>query len=177
MRRFQISLSDSDRSVYEQLDWRVAQHPSESERYLVARVVARALEHGEGLEFSKGGLSNDDEPALVRRDLRGDLQAWIEIGSPTADRLHRASKAAPRVAVYTWKPREVVAAAVERDIHRLDELEVFALDAAWLDRVAGTLDRVNSWELAVTGGSVYLSINSPPRGEMYETTVDRVAIE
>ncbi|MDQ3301441.1 MAG: YaeQ family protein, partial [Myxococcota bacterium] len=43
MRKFEIALADSDRGVYEQLEWRVAQHPSESERYLVARVLARAL--------------------------------------------------------------------------------------------------------------------------------------
>src|SRR6187401_2285766 len=100
MRKFEISLADSDRGVYESLELRVAQHPSESERYLIARVVARALEHAEGLEFSKGGVSDDEEPALVQRALRGDLVAWIEIGSPTPDRQHKASKAAPRVAVY-----------------------------------------------------------------------------
>src|SRR6185312_703169 len=62
MRKFEISLADSDRQIYEALDLRVAQHPSESERYLVARVVARALEHTDGLDFSKGGVSDDDEP-------------------------------------------------------------------------------------------------------------------
>src|SRR5438874_9103732 len=97
VRRFEIALSDTDRGVYEALDWRVAQHPSESERYLVARVLARALEHGEGLEFSKGGVSDDDEPALVQRDLRGDLRAWIEVGTPSPDRLHKASKACRRL--------------------------------------------------------------------------------
>src|SRR5688572_18037675 len=100
IRRFEIALADSDREVYETLDLRVAQHPSESERYLVARVIARALEHAEGLEFSKGGVSDDEEPALVRRDLRGDWLAWIEVGAPTPDRLHKATKIAPRVVVY-----------------------------------------------------------------------------
>src|SRR5688572_21390130 len=103
MRRFEIALADSDREVYETLDLRVAQHPSESDRYCVARVLARSLEHAEGLDFSKGGVSDDTEPALVRRDLRGDLVAWIEIGgAPSPDRLHKASKASPRVAIYTW---------------------------------------------------------------------------
>src|SRR5688572_9562851 len=91
MRRFEIALADSDRGVYEDLDLRVAQHPSESDRYLVARVLARALEHAEGVTFTRG-LDADDEPALWQRDLRNDLQSWIEVGSPSADRLHRASK-------------------------------------------------------------------------------------
>src|SRR5258706_12027944 len=111
MRRFEIALADSDRSIYETLDLRVAQHPSESERYLVARVVARALEHAEGLDFSKGGVSDDDEPALVQRDLRGDRIAWIEIGAPSPDRLHKATKLVARVVVYAWKSPDDIAAA------------------------------------------------------------------
>ena len=173
MRRFTVNLADSDRGLYEELDLRVAQHPSESERYLVARVLARALEHGPGLDFSKGGVSDDEEPALVQRDLRGDWIAWIEIGSPAPDRLHKATKLAPRVAVYAWKsPDELAAAIVERKVHRADTIELFALDAAVLDAVAGTLDRVNTWDLAITGGTVYLTI----RDALHETSVRRVAI-
>jgi uncharacterized protein YaeQ len=174
MRKFEIALADSDRGIYETLELRVAQHPSESERYLVARVVARALEHAEGLEFSKGGVSDDDEPALVQRDLRGDLVAWIEIGSPTPDRLHKASKAAPRVAVYAWKnPDELAAAITERAVHRRDELELTALDPAFLDGVAATLDRVNRWDLAVTGGALYLTVGE----RLFETSPRRIAID
>src|SRR5688572_12205145 len=91
MRRFDIALANADRGVYEALELRVAQHPSETERYLVARVVARALEHGEGVDFGRG-ISNEDEPALWQRDLRGDVQAWIDVGAPTTARLHKASK-------------------------------------------------------------------------------------
>ena len=171
MRRFEISLADSDRELYEQLDLRVAQHPSESERYLVARVVARALEHAEGLEFSKGGVSDDDEPALIRRDLRGDLLAWIEIGAPSADRVHKAGKAAPRVAIYAWKNPDLLADAIrERKVHR--EPELFVLDPDWLDAVAATLDRTNRWDLAVTGGALYLTIGE----RLFETTVTRLTI-
>jgi uncharacterized protein YaeQ len=173
IRRFEIALADSDREVYETLDLRVAQHPSESERYLVARVIARALEHAEGLEFSKGGVSDDEEPALVRRDLRGDWLAWIEVGAPTPDRLHKATKIAPRVVVYAWKsPDELAEAIVERGVHRAERIELFALDPAFLDAVAATLDRTNPWELSVTGGSLYLAV----RGVQSEGTVRRVAV-
>ena len=33
------------------------------------------------------------------RDLTGTIKAWIEVGAPDAARIHKASKAAPRVAV------------------------------------------------------------------------------
>lgn len=171
MRKFEISLADSDRNVYEELEWRVAQHPSESERYLIARVLARALEHADGLEFSKGGVSDDEEPALVQRDLRGDLVAWIEIGSPTPDRLHKATKLCDRVVVYTWKnPDELAAAIVERKTHRADAIELNALDGAFLDAAAAKLDRNNKWALAVTGGAIYLTIGET----LLETSVRRI---
>lgn len=173
MRRFEISLADSDRQIYESLELRVAQHPSESERYLMARVIARALEHAEGLDFSKGGVSDDEEPALVQRDLRGDLVAWIEVGSPTPERLHKATKLAPRVVVYTWRsPEELAAAIEEREVHRADRIELCALDPAFLDAAAATLDRVNRWDLSVSGGSLYLSIG----GALLESAVRRVPI-
>lgn len=171
MRRFEIALADADRGVYEQLDLRVAQHPSESERYLVARVLARALEHAEGLEFSKGGVSDDTEPALVQRDLRGDLVAWIEIGSPTPERLHKATKASPRVVVYTWKGVPQLAAAIaEAGVHRADRIELVALAPELLDAAAKTLDRVNTWDLSVTGGALYLTIG----GALLEAELTRV---
>ena len=171
MRRFEVTLADSDRGVYETLDLRVAQHPSESERYLVARLVARALEHAEGVDWSKGGLSADDEPALWQRDLRGDLQAWIEVGSPSTARLHKARKAVPRVAVYGWNRVDALAEAlVEDKVYKADAIELYELEGEILDAIATTLARTNTWELAVTGGTVYLSTG----GRSFELAVRRV---
>ena len=172
VRRFEIALADSDRGVYEALDLRVAQHPSESERYLVARLLARALEHAEGVDFTRG-LAADDEPALWQRDLRGDLQAWIEVGAPSVDRLHRASKAAPRVAVYGWRQlAQLAAELVERKAHRAAEVELYALDPAFLDAVGAALDRNNRWDLSIAGGTVYLAAGA----NQWETAITRVAV-
>lgn len=172
IRRFEIELADSDRGVYETLDLRAAQHPSETDRYLVARVLARCLEHDEGVDFTKG-LAADDEPALWQRDLRGDLKAWIEVGSPSPDRLHKASKTGARVAVYAWKqPEQLAKDIAARGVHRQDELALVALDPAFLDAVAGTLDRTNKWQLSISGGSLYLTI----RDRLYESAISRVAV-
>ena len=77
---FEVDLAHADRGVYETLVVRAARHPSESEDYLVTRVLAYCLEHTEGIAFSTGGLSDPDEPALAIRDLTGAITAWIEIG-------------------------------------------------------------------------------------------------
>lgn len=172
MRRFEIELADSDRSVYETLELRVAQHPSETDLYLAVRVLARCLEHQEGVDFTRG-LAADDEPALSQRDLRGDLQAWIEVGSPSPDRLHKASKTGARVVVYAWKsPEQLAREIAKRTIHRQEALELFAVDPAFLGAVAATLDRTNAWSLAVSGGSLYLTI----RGRLYESAITRLPI-
>jgi uncharacterized protein YaeQ len=103
--RFPVQLSHVDRGVYEQLDLRVGRHPSETERYLLARIIAYCLVIESSpdvkLEFSKGGLSSPDEPALSVHTLDGRIMCWVEIGNPSPERLHKASKAAPRVVVVT----------------------------------------------------------------------------
>src|SRR5688500_12908182 len=125
---FDIQLSDVDRGVYEPISVRVARHPSETEEYLLTRVLAYCLEYAEGIAFSKG-LAEPDEPAISIRDLTGALRAWIEVGTPDAARLHKASKAAPRVAVYMHKdPTNFVRQLAGERIHRADALEVLAID-------------------------------------------------
>ena len=159
MRRFEIEVADSDRGVYEQLALRAAQHPSESDRYLAARVIARVMEHAEGVEFSAGGVSSGDEPAIVRRDLRGDLIAWIEVGSPSPERLHRASKLGGRVAIYGWRGDALAREIAETRVHRAEDLELFDLAPELLDAIAATLDRSNTWALSIAGGALYATCN------------------
>ena len=81
---FEIDLSDADRGVYESLALRVARHPSEADEFLVARVLAYCLEYREGIEFSRGGLSDTDDPPIAIRDLTGRMEAWIDVGTPAA---------------------------------------------------------------------------------------------
>jgi uncharacterized protein YaeQ len=156
----QLDLADNDRSVYESLDLRVARHPSESEEYLVTRVLAYALEYTEGIEFSRG-ISDPDEPTIAVRDLTGALKVWIEIGTPDAARLHKASKAAPRAVVYTHKdPAQLVARLAGERIHRADAVELWAIDRAFIAEVVGRLDRRMSFSLSVTDRDLLLSIGA-----------------
>jgi len=147
-----------DREVYESLDLRVARHPSESEEFLCARVLAYCLEHREGLAFSKG-LADPDQPALEVRDLTGALRAWIEVGAPDAARLHRAAKAAPRVAVYTHHDAERYWASLAGErIHRAESLELYGLDRALVAALVQRLERRMKLDLSVTSGTLYLTI-------------------
>lgn len=153
---FEISLNDSDRHVYESLALKVARHPSEAEDYLWTRVIAYCLEYAEGIAFSKGGLSDPEEPPVVVRDLTGALRAWIEIGAPSADRLHKASKASPRVVLYTHKePRTLLRGYEGATIHRAEAIDILCVPRDLLDLLEPRLDRRVSFSLSVAGGELY----------------------
>lgn len=157
---FKIELSDVDRGVYQQLDLRVARHPSENMRYLLTRVLAFCLCHEEGIAFSKAGLSSPDEPALTVRDLQGNLRAWIEVGTPSAERLHKASKAAPQVMVFTHNDPELLKRSARATaIHKVEAIVVRALDPTFLDALAAATERTSGWQVVHTEGQLYVTID------------------
>jgi uncharacterized protein YaeQ len=169
---FNIELADSDRGVYQPLQLRVARHPSESEEYFLTRVLAYCLEYTEGISFSNG-LFDPDEPTIAVRDLTGVLRAWIDVGAPEAARLHRASKAAPRVAVYTHKDGEQLAARLSLErIHRVEALELYALDRRWLAELAAKLVRRMEFSLTVAERHIYLSLG----GDTLSCVIERIAV-
>ncbi|HZE88150.1 MAG TPA: YaeQ family protein [Verrucomicrobiae bacterium] len=158
---FDIDLADADRSVYESLALRLARHPSESEEYMVTRVLAYALEHAEGIAFSIGGLADPDEPAMTVRDLSGALRVWIEVGTPDAARLHKASKASPRVVVYTHKDAGRLASRLSGErIHRAEALELYSIDPALIGALTSRLDRRMSFALSIAGRELFVSIGA-----------------
>jgi uncharacterized protein YaeQ len=169
---FAVRLCDADRGVYETVALKVARHPSEAPDHLVARVLAYCLELTEGLSFSRG-LFEPDEPALAVRDLTGELRVWIDVGAPDAARLHRASKAAPRVAVYTHKsPHQLLRQIAGERIHRADEMELYALDRELVAGLAARLERRMEFDLSVSDRHLFVSMS----GATLSGAVERLAL-
>ena len=155
---FDIQLADMDRSVYESLSLRVACQPSETVEYLLSRVLAYCLEYREGIGFSRG-IAEPDVPALSVHDLTGALQVWIDVGAPDAARLHKASKAAPRVVVYTHRdPARLATQLSGERIHRAAELELHGIDRELMNGLVTRLDRRNTWAVSVQEKHVYVTI-------------------
>lgn len=170
---FEIGLSDVDRGVYETLSLKAARHPSETEEHLVARLLAYCLEYTEGIAFSRG-VSDPDEPAIAVRDLTGAYRAWIDIGSPDAARLHKAAKAAPRVAVYTHKPPALLLAQLAgQRIHRAESLELYAFDRDLVADFASRLARRTRFDLSVTDRHLFVSLD----GGTFSGEVERLVLQ
>lgn len=122
-------------------------------------MLAYCLEFTEGIAFSRG-LSDPDEPAISVRDLTGSYRAWIDVGSPDAARLHKACKAAPRVAVYTHKaPAQLLAQLAGERIHRAESLELYSLDRALVADFVARIKRRTAFDLSVTDRHLFISID------------------
>ena len=155
---FTVRLADPDRGVYETLTLRVAQHPSETAEYLVTRVLAYCLEYAEGISFSKG-LSDPEDPTIAVRDLTGVLQSWIDVGAPEAARLHKAGKAARRVAVYAHRDVTPWLARLDGErIHRAEALEIHVMDRDLVAALVARLERRMEFDLSVSEKTLYVSM-------------------
>lgn len=156
---FAVQLADVDRGVYEDVTLRVARHPSETDAFMMTRVLAYCLEFEEGIAFSEG-ISSTDEPAVLVRDLTGRLIAWIEVGAPDAARMHYGSKLADRTAVYTHRdPAKVLAAWTGKRIHQSDAITLYSFDPGFVDAAVAALERRNTLTLSITERRLYLELN------------------
>ena len=125
---------------------------------MVVRVLAYCLEYEEGIAMTEG-VSSGDEPALLIRDLTGTMTAWIEVRMPAAARLHRGSKHAGRVAVYTHRDaRQLLAQLSGEKIHRAGEIPIRSFDRGTIEEIGNAIARRTSLSLSVADGDVYVSI-------------------
>ena len=136
-------------------------------------MIAYLLEFAEGIAFS-AGISTPDEPAIAVRDLTGTMRTWIDIGAPDAERLHRASKLAKRVVVYTHKdPTQFLKQLAGRKIHNAAALELYALDRAFVTALVARLERRVAFSLSVSDRELYLSIGT----DNLEGRVERLPLD
>ncbi|MBX3183922.1 MAG: YaeQ family protein [Polyangiaceae bacterium] len=171
LHRVNLTLSDVDRGVYEQLELRLARHPSESARYLLTRLLAYALSYEPGSAFSKGGLSDADEPPVSIWDMTGARLAWVDVGGPSAERLHKASKATPRVLLYTHLTLEQLSRQLGdlTAIHRAETICVWHLDPQLLSTLEPHLSRSFDLELVRSDGRLYITVN----GQVIESALEQ----
>ena len=166
----ELQVTDLDRHYYASHALTLAQHPSETETRLLIRLIAFALHADERLEFGRG-LSDEDEPALWRRDYTGLIEQWIELGQPDEARLRKASGRAAQVIVvgYGGQAAEVWGKG------RLRNLSVFELDDAEVAEAVERLGRGMRVTAMIQDGELQLmdadrSVSLRPRVRMRDGT-------
>lgn len=152
-----IALADVDGARYERLSVTVARHPSETAERLVARLLAYALCHEEGLVFTRG-IAAGDEPDLWSKLPDGRVDLWVEVGLPEADRLIKAARHARRVILcasgaqrWRWEAQQLPRLAA------VANLTVLGLAPELVDGLVQRLERGIDWSLTISGAALYVA--------------------
>lgn len=155
--KFHIAVSDLDRHHYEAVNLTVAQHPSEKIERMMARLLAFCLNAEEGLTFSKGGLSEPDDPDLASHALDGSLSRWIDVGEPAFERLKKASRVSGEVKVYSFNSKSDVWWAQSRE--KLARIPVAVYQFAWpeIQKLASMTNRVMDMSVTISGNSIHVA--------------------
>ncbi len=162
-----LQLSDIDHGVYETIQTTVAQHPSETEERLVARLLALAIFFEPDLTFTRG-LCATDEPDIWVKEPDDRVKLWVEVGLPDADRIIKASRHSGRVALLacgksltSWNQQHLP------KLTMINNLTVASVEPSFINTLATHLERVINWSITITEGNLYLAVGT----ETYETSI------
>ncbi len=154
--KLKISLSDLNRDIYDSLNLTIARHPSETMERMMVRVLAFCLNTREQLIFCKG-LSDTDEPDLWAHSLDGNLELWIDVGEPAADRVKKSSRMAGQMRVYSFNNKAPTWWQQNRD--QLSQLlvDVYRFDWEQVQALAAISDRGSDFSVTLSADSVYVA--------------------
>lgn len=155
--KVELQVSDMDRNYYQGHALTLAQHPSETEERLMIRLLAFALNAGEGLAFGRG-ISTDDEPDLWNRDFTGQIDLWIEIGQPDEQRIRKACGRSGEVRVYCFSGRsaEIWWKKNAEALERCGNLRVFEIPGECSQQLAALASRNMQLQCLVQDGHVQI---------------------
>lgn len=155
--KVELTISDMDRGYYATHALVLARHPSETDERMMVRLLAFALNADEALEFGKG-LSNEDEPALWRKDLTGIIEQWIEVGLPDEKSVRKACGRATQVLLYTYGRGAAKWWQDNRDaMARPDNLTVIDLPAESTQALAKLAERTMQLQCTIQDGTTWIT--------------------
>jgi uncharacterized protein YaeQ len=153
-----LNVADLDRHYYADHALTLARHPSETQERLMLRLLAFALNASDALSFGKG-ISNEEEPDLWSRSPSGEIDLWIDLGTPDPDRIRKACGRAKQVTLYCYG-RRAVPAWWERHgkaLARFDNLTARGIPADGCDGLAGMTAVSMDLQCTIEGGLAWIS--------------------
>ena len=153
----ELQVSDMDRHYYATHNLTLAQHPSETDERLMVRLLAFALHADDRLEFGRG-LSDEDEPALWKRDYTGEIELWIDLGNPDETRIKKACARARQVVVvnYGGRASDLWWDRIANSLTRLKNLTVIDIPGDVVDAMAAIGERGMRLNALVQDGELQL---------------------
>jgi uncharacterized protein YaeQ len=156
----ELQVSDLDRNHFATHSLTIARHPSETDERMMVRLLAFALNADEMLEFGKG-LSSEDEPDLVKRDLTGAIDLWIDVGLPDEREIRKASGRSREVKVYLYGGRSAALwwSQNESALARLNNLSVVEIPEEITEQVTSLAERTMRLDCTIQDAQVWLAAN------------------
>jgi len=156
--KFRIALTDMNRDYYDTLNLTIAQHPSENTLRMMARLMAYCLHAGENLQFTKG-LSTTDEPDIWRKSLDEQIELWIELGEPDADRVKKATRQAKQVVVYSYNTKSNVWWEQNRGKLGMYDATIMRFNSEQVEALETLLERSVDMSVMISGNSLFVDSN------------------
>lgn len=165
--KFRISLSDTNRDLYDSTQLTVAQHPSETLERMMARILAYCVKWQPDLALTKG-LSTVEEPDLWVKSLDDQIELWVEIGEPSLDRLKKACRLAKRVDVFSFNSKSEVWWEQSKNKAHQYNANIYRLDSQAIETLAATVTRTMDLSVMISGNSLFIDTDQGS----FEITLD-----
>ena len=153
-----LNVSDLDRNYYQEHKYTIAHQPPETGIYIVARILALALNAHERLLNTKG-TDTKHEPAIWQKDLTGAIELWIELGEADDKRMRKACSRSKHVIIYTYKEGSSAIWWEHKSskFNLLKNLSVISLPAQALEDLASMIDRTMEWQCTIQDRHVWIA--------------------
>ena len=160
---FQIALSNVDRSVEQQLSFKLARHPSETMERAWLKVLAYCWLWEERLLFGPG-LSDPDAPDLQTLDYTNVVTRWVRVGKGDPAKIQRMvdqnANAKVNVLFESAERQEAfLEEARAAKLNRLVKAEFAAIDADLLRELSAMDERRHKLTVTLTGDHFYIDAN------------------
>ncbi|WP_407333783.1 YaeQ family protein [Enterovibrio sp. 27052020O] len=154
-----INVADMSRGVYLDHAVTLAQHPSETDKRMMLRLLAWTLYADERLQFTKG-LCDESEPELWIKNYSDEIELWVELGLPDEKRLKKACSLAKEVVLFTYDDHaaRVWKTQMLNKLHPFKNLTIINVMDEVLDAAAASLSRTMSIQATIEDGQVWFSI-------------------
>jgi|TARA_B110000902_G_C14293723_1_gene582225 uncharacterized protein YaeQ len=151
-----IQISDMDRNYYASHNLTIARHPSETDLRMMLRLLAFTIHADEQLQFTKG-ISTDDEPDLWNKSLSGEIDLWIDLGTPGEKRIKKACGLSKKVALYTYYSRSATVwwDKNKNTLQRFNNLAVYFISDECAQQLTSLAQRKMQLQVTVQDGDVY----------------------
>ena len=156
--KINLQISDMDRHYYNDHNFTIARHPSETDERMMLRIMIFAIQADEQLAFTKG-LSTGEEPDLWQKSLSGEIENWIDLGQPDEKRIRKACGLAKQAFIYCYSgsSAEIWWNQNSSKLQRFDNLSVINIPATNVQNLGKLAQKNMQLTCTIEDGIIWMS--------------------